>query len=285
MYQKIKPGSRLPDLYTLDTTHEWNRGMNAITRAILAPWQFPPGPILELGCGGGGLLATLQPDYPRRALIGMDIHPLAVAQSHARFQQSRPAADFGPQSSPLLYQGDMHALPFTDGSIASVLLLDSLDQEGISPVAVLKEAARVLAPGGFILVRVSAVPWLMGPHDTAFNTAKRYAHHELRSLFQTPDYVIRRITYANGLLGIAAVPLRVLRRFRLLETDEHKTVGGSWAGKLLAGALDTESRLLGKGTLPFGLSLYLLAQRTPTPGLPNHGYGLQAHRAKLEQLP
>jgi len=47
--------------------------------------------------------------------------------------------------------GDFHRVPFSDESFGGVLLWDYL-QMAISPYIVLKEAHRVLAPGGRMLV-------------------------------------------------------------------------------------------------------------------------------------
>ncbi|MEX1019508.1 MAG: class I SAM-dependent methyltransferase [Litorilinea sp.] len=250
----VQPGAtRLPDLYTTDATHGWSIGMRAVTHALLAATVFPPGPILELGCGAGGQLAALAHTYPDHPRVGTDIHPLALAYA----RRAAPTA--------WLYQGDMTALPFAAHTFAAILCLDALDQVGVQPPVALCEIRRVLQPQGIVLARVSAHPWLAGPHDAAFNTRHRYTHRELRQTFVQAGFRVRRITYANASLGLLAVLPRLLQRWGLPIGDERNATGGATARRLFSAILATEARALSRVNLPFGLSLYIEAQSVHEP--------------------
>lgn len=107
---------------------------NDMLRAFLVPQ--PDDRVADLGCGSGrGLLWNR--DWRAHA-VGIDIAPFFA-------RESRDQVD--------LLLGDLRRLPFADGTFTKAYSLDVL--EHLSPDALqgmLKEAARVLAPGGQLFV-------------------------------------------------------------------------------------------------------------------------------------
>lgn len=95
----------------------------------------PPGPILDLG-GGTGRLAARVAARGDRALVA----DLSLPMVRRARTKGLPAV-----------QSRGEALPFADGSIGAVLVLDALHHMG-DLRAVAHEAARVLAPGGMALL-------------------------------------------------------------------------------------------------------------------------------------
>jgi SAM-dependent methyltransferase len=87
---------------------------------------MPPGRVLDLGCGVGHSFELLAP----RETVGVDIDAAALA---------------GQQRETVL--ADMRALPFADGSFASIISAHSVEHVP-DPDRVLAEAARVLAADG-----------------------------------------------------------------------------------------------------------------------------------------
>ncbi len=174
-------------LYRNEGRSGWSTGMRAITRTLIAQTALPDGPAAELGCGGGRLLAELGPLLPGRLLTGMDLHPQAL--SHAA-QVAGDAAH--------LTQAHLHRLPWPDDAFALLLALDALDQRGVRLTLALREAWRVLAADGVLLLRVSACPRLLGPHDAAFNTGRRYARCTLDQALRRAGFTPERVTYANS---------------------------------------------------------------------------------------
>jgi ubiquinone/menaquinone biosynthesis C-methylase UbiE len=92
--------------------------------------------VLELAAGRGGGLFYLQKRFAPAELIGMDISSAAVRHGRRRGLDLR--------------QGSAHRLPFAAGRFDLVLALDALVHL-IDRDAVLREARRVLAPGGLLL--------------------------------------------------------------------------------------------------------------------------------------
>lgn len=239
----------LPHLYGSDDSHGWNAGMRGVTHALLDSVTLPPGPILEIGCGGGQLLVELQAAYPNRTVYGIDLHPLALAHAAAR-QGARPR----------LLQAALPQLPWAGNSLALLLALDVFDQQGVDLDAALVEARRILRPGGALLLRVSAHPWLFGAHDVAFHTGRRYTRRELESALQAGGLEIHRLTYANAGLALPVGALRLAQRWGLLPW-QPALYGQDGLHHLAAWLLAQEAAWLHHADLALGLSLCAVARK------------------------
>ncbi len=124
----------------------------------------------------------------------------------------------------------------------------------------LAEVRRVLRPGGVLLARVSAHPWLSGPHDLAFNTGRRWRLHDLVRHFQAAGLQVERTTYANSLLSPLIVAARLLQRWGDLARR------ASWRRRACLvkcpaapGAHRSKQPGSEKHRFPFGISAYHLS--------------------------
>ncbi len=107
---------------------------NDMLRAFLAP--RPSDVVVDLGCGSGRALLWNR-DWGATA-VGIDISPFFAVEARGEVD---------------LMLGDLRRLPFADGTFTKAYSLDVL--EHLSPDALrgmLKEAARVIAPGGHFFV-------------------------------------------------------------------------------------------------------------------------------------
>jgi len=101
----------------------------------------PLGRLVDIGTGTGRMIELFG---PRAALaIGIDRSSEMLRLARVKLEAA------GIQSS--LRQGDMYALPLTDQSADSVIIHQVLHYAH-SPASAIAEAARVLAPGGRLLV-------------------------------------------------------------------------------------------------------------------------------------
>ena len=101
----------------------------------VARWLVP-GPSLEVGVGTGLVAAALTERGAQ--VVGVDLSPAMLAKAHARL-------------GPRVVVGDAMALPVASASLANVYFVWVLHLVGDVP-ATLAEAARVLRPGGRIIV-------------------------------------------------------------------------------------------------------------------------------------
>lgn len=103
--------------------------------------------VADLGCGTGRTTAALAPFV--REVVAVDASAEMLTAARERLQAV---------SNVDLREGTLEALPVADGSVDLALLVLVLHHLG-DPAAVLREARRVLAPGGRVLVID------MQPHD------------------------------------------------------------------------------------------------------------------------
>ncbi len=120
------------------------------------------GDFLDIGTGTGRILEIMHPRIGRGTGIDLNKEMLAVARARL---ESVGAANC------TLRQADMYALPFADDSQDAICIHQVLHYAD-DPAGVLGEAARVLRPGGILLV----ADFL--PHDVDF-LREEHAHRRL----------------------------------------------------------------------------------------------------------
>ncbi|RDL37847.1 UbiE methyltransferase [Venustampulla echinocandica] len=104
--------------------------------------------ILDVGCGPGSITIGLARLVPEGDVIGLDY-------TSTQFPEARVLAAEQSISNVHFQQGDIHKLPFEDGTFDFVTGHQIL-QHIQDPVQGLKEMRRVTKPGGFVAVREGA---------------------------------------------------------------------------------------------------------------------------------
>jgi ubiquinone/menaquinone biosynthesis C-methylase UbiE len=113
-------------------------------RLIADGTELAPGTrLLDVGCGVGAVLVVLGQEFPGVRLSGVDIEPAQLAFARGLLERSGVDAT--------LEQADALALPFEDESFDHVWMMWLLEHIRDAPAA-LREASRVLVPGGVITV-------------------------------------------------------------------------------------------------------------------------------------
>ena len=97
--------------------------------------------LLEVGCGVGAVLAVLGQEFPGIRLTGVDIEPKQLHFARGHLERAGVEAT--------LLQADALALPFADESFDHVWMMWFLEHVAY-PAAALREARRILVPGGAI---------------------------------------------------------------------------------------------------------------------------------------
>lgn len=204
--------------------------------------------ILDAGCGTGGLIRRLSATFSAWQWTGVDISEEALTLARTRVPANVP-----------LVAGSVERLPFEDKTFDAVVSADVLYHVD-DDVAALREACRVLKPGGALIVNVPAYRWLWSYHDTAVHSRRRYSRAELITKVQSSGFRDVNATYRNAV----TLPVLIARRKLLPPPKSGSDVGLSSPPIELAlnAAMAVESmglRMLGR--LPFGSSVFCVARR------------------------
>jgi len=246
-------------LYELEERHWWFVGMRKIVAALLdgaVPARSLR--ILDAGCGTGLMLSWLRRYGKESSVFGLDYSSFAVRYSAQRGER-------------LLAEGSIATIPFPSDCFDLVTTLDVLDSFPVAAAAApFAELARVLKPGGVLLVRVPAFQFLYSQHDRAVYTEHRYMARELRQRLEEQELTVARTTYAITILFPVALVWRWLTRSRRdsPQSDVRPLPGPlRWLNPLLAGLLAIEAAWLRwlPWRLPLGLSVMALARKPAAP--------------------
>jgi ArsR family transcriptional regulator len=138
----------------------------------------------DLGCGTGALLPLLAPHVSR--VIGVDASDEMLAAARVR------ASDL---ANVELRKGSLESLPIDDRSLDAAALMLVLHHVP-SPAAAMAEAARVLEPGGRLLIVD------MAPHER-----EEYRHEMGHVWLGFSDEQMRRLLEQAGFTGIQVLAL------------------------------------------------------------------------------
>lgn len=251
----------LHNIYKSESEFWWYRGMRAITAALLySPLDSKPAGRaaagLDAGCGTGFNALALEGAGGLR-MFGVDLAPLGIAYCRERgFERSAVAS--------------IAQLPFANSGFDLIISLDVLSHlpRGEDQKA-LAEFARVLRPGGSLLIRVPAFHALRSRHSQFIAETHRYRSPELRGMLANVGLEVLESTYANAFLSPVA-----FIKFRILE-DLSKAPASSgvedfppaWLNRVLEGILKFEAFLIRMGgRFPFGQSLFVAARKPEETG-------------------
>jgi ubiquinone/menaquinone biosynthesis C-methylase UbiE len=130
--------------------------------------QIDPHTILDLGCSVGMSTFALQDTYPNAAVTGLDLSPYFLAIAQYRTQETQRSLQW--------VHAAAETTPFSDHTfdlVSTCLMLHELPQHATQ--AILKEAHRLLKPGGHLAIMD------MNPTSEVFATLPPYVFTLLKS--------------------------------------------------------------------------------------------------------
>lgn len=236
-------------MYRTEDGHWWYWGLRDLVLPFAGAGSGPP-VVLDAGCGTGKHLEALA----RRATRSVGVELSAEAFGFLRQRGLRNVA-----------RGSIDRLPFPDQAFDLVLSTDVVCcVEPPADRAAAAELARVLRPGGTLVLNLPAYEGLRSRHDAAVHTRQRFTRGSAVRLLEGAGLEVKTATYRNTFLFPLAAAVRLLRR------------GGAGAGaatsdltpppaplnQLLKLPLYLENRWIrAGGRLPFGLSVFCVAVR------------------------
>ena len=108
--------------------------------------QIPHRSVLDVGCGTGELLRKVGDRFPETARAGLDLSEQMLTVARGKLGEGVE-----------LVLGDAERLPFADGRFEVLLCCDSFHHYP-NPEAAVDEFARVLQPGGILLLADCTAP-------------------------------------------------------------------------------------------------------------------------------
>jgi SAM-dependent methyltransferase len=234
-------------LFKLGQTHWWFVGTRDILCASLRGYASANTRILDVGCGSGLMMSRMS---NTGSVFGVDSSEAAL----------RHCKNIGLSG---ICRGDAETLPFKaetfDLIVAADLLEHCEDDQGV-----LAEFNRITASGGTLLISVPAYRGLWSAHDIALHHVRRYSKQELMRKVETAGFGINRTSFFNTLLFAPVAVERLLfeRPGRVRPKEGIKYYENlRLLNKILLTALRLEKWFLNFGTLPFGLSILVIASK------------------------
>ncbi len=238
--------------YRAERTHFWFRGF----RRFVGPWlsQAAAGRtnlrLLDCGCGTGANLALLR---RHGRAFGFDL-------------TARGLAFAAEQGETTVARASIAAIPFPDAAfdvVTSFDVLYGLPDEIARASA--REMARVLRPGGTLLVTTAAFEHLRGGHGTFTNEVRRHTVASLSALLEEAGLEMARVSYTHATLYPIIATVRSWERWRgggtAASSEGDLVVPATPVNAVLSAALAVESAVLRQVDLPFGSTVMGLARK------------------------
>lgn len=239
-----------------EKTHWWFRARRRILKALIdqgVDWGRVS-QVLEIGAGSGANLAELYPEGVE--LTG--IEPEAPSAELARQRGIATVHTGMLEEAPGLLEG----VSFDVVSLFDVLEHVEDDQAALS---ILQGLVR---PEGWLVLSVPAYQWLWSRHDDVNHHFRRYTRRQLVDRVSAAGFQVHTATYFNTLLFPPIAALRLLSKLWRPQGDSGSSdmdLPSGGLNELLYRIFSLERGALKHCSLPFGVSLFVLARRTPAP--------------------
>jgi SAM-dependent methyltransferase len=244
------------ELWQVERSHWWFRARRKIVWSLVhrylkgASWRRLR--VCELGCGTGGNIAAMA---DRHDVIGIEPSPKGLAYARRCLGQC-------------VYSGALpNDIRLPPDSFDVVLLADVLehiqDHQRSAQVAL-----RLLRPGGLVVATVPAYQWLYAPRDAYHGHFRRYGKTQFRKLWTMPEAQIMLLSHYNTLLFVPAAVARLASKLsgRASQPTDLR-IPPRPLNDCLELTMRSESHLLGRVPLPFGLSLVAVVRKREAPAV------------------
>jgi SAM-dependent methyltransferase len=204
--------------------------------------------ILDVGTGTGANLRLLK-ELGFTAVEGVDPSPEA--------KRFCAAKGLGTVTS-----GDACAIPFEDNQFDLVMATDVIEHVDDDALA-LREVARVLRPGGTLLLTVPTFLSLWGVQDDRSHHKRRYRMGELVEKLRLTPLEIERSYYFNYLLFLPILLARRLMRLTSMRPASENEINTPTINWMLSRIFHVDIATAPYIQPPFGVSALVVAHKLP----------------------
>ncbi len=234
------------ELYHLEKNYWWHVSKRILIHREIkrAGITNPISRVLDAGCGTGIMLTELSRKFTKVYGLDRSLKALKFCRKRGLHQVRR---------------GDLEKkLPFSANSFDAVTALDvieHLDQDGKA----IKELRRIIKPTGKLFITVPAFQFLWTHHDDLLWHKRRYTLSQLQKLVTDNGFTVKKASYFYSFLFPPSVVLFKLGL--LFNGPKTSVVPPKIIGQLLLLTCSIERTLLKFVSLPFGVSILLVAQK------------------------
>ena len=227
-------------------THWWHVGRRRLFAREITRLALPRhARILDIGTSAGTNLQMLQ-EMGFESFSGLD--------------QSTVALEYCRRRGFTVREGDITALPDADRSLDAVLATDVIEHVD-DDAAALAEIARVLTPGGAVLITVPAFQSLWGLQDEVAHHKRRYRKAELMRLVAAAGLVVERHYYFNYILFVPIFAARMAMKAANVKVESEAHVNTPALNWILSGLFNLDIATAPYVRPPFGVSALVLARK------------------------
>lgn len=240
-------GYDFSDLYEKEDSYWWSAARRGLVGRFLSKYSSAKNQrIIDVGCGGGGLLKSLQ---GCGKLVGLEYSDYGA----------RCAAG---KSGAKVVRGSAELLPFKDSSFDVLTSLDVIEHLDDDAKA-LEGFHRILCTEGVLILTVPAFNLLWSQRDVMLGHKRRYKLKELRSLLEKTGFKEIRCSYTNVFYFPALLIYGLIKRFSKRENRPSSGVISipSCISSISGWILKVEETILMRTDLPIGTSILCIAKK------------------------
>lgn len=238
------------ELYRVEKTYWWSASRRETVKQFyrLFRKKGDRDRVLDIGCGSGEMLEAMRGEGVEE-LFGIDRSILAL--NHLKRKEFIYA-----------YLADATNLPFKDKVFDLVIILDVMEHLG-DDFSALKEAHRVLKPGGMMIMTVPAFNHLWSIRDIMLDHKRRYGKRGLQEMLKECRFKIRKCSYFHffyyPVMFFVINVRNVLQIDRKWKTDVW--VVNRFLNTVFYYILLFETLIFKKLNFPFGVSILCVVER------------------------